>query len=229
MKQYIENKMKKLISLSLSSALLLLLLASCSSRYVGVKASDMGEVAFFQPRAIQFFFSSSTAPREPSLSKASEQLMEDLITSRRYAFSDMIAMDYGDKDSDIARWINGFSDLEMSDAKHLRVPKSLSEKIKASGHRYGIVVHAYGYIKSNELYDKERLAKLVDNILRSLFNDTPRYSSSDQYGNALYAAVVDTKTDRVVYFSRVLSNADHPLSRRCVGEQMKTLLRDFER
>ena len=47
--------------------------------------------------------------------------------------------------------------------------------------------------------------------------------------DALYAAVVDTKTDRVVYYSRVLSNADHPLSRKYVGEQMKKLLRDFER
>lgn len=229
MKQSIDNIMKKLFSISVYAAALLLLLSSCTSRYVGVKASDMGEIAFFQPRAIQFFFSSNTAPREPSLSKASEELMEDLIISRRYDFSDMIAMDYDDKDSDIARWIDGFSDLEMSDAKHLRVPRSLSEKIVASGHRYGIVVHAYGYIQSQELYDKEKLAELVDNIIRALFNDTPRYSYNDQYGNALYAAVVDTKTDRVVYYSRVLSNADHPLSRKYVGEQMKKLLRDFER
>ncbi len=98
--------------------------------------------------------------------------MADLINSRRYPFSDMIALDYD---------------------------------------------------------DKERMAELVGNIIRAVFNETPRYSFNDQYGNALYAAVVDTQTDRVVYYSRVLSNADHPLNRGCVSEQMKKLLRDFER
>lgn len=222
--------MKRLVSLSAVGAILLFVLTSCmTSRYSATKPSDMGEIAFFQPRALQYYFSSDSAPREPSLSDASETLMADLINSRRYPFSDMIALDYDDKDSDIARWIDGFSDLEPNDAKQLRVPKSLREKIVASGHRYGIVVHSYGYIKSNEMYDKERMAELVGNIIRAVFNETPRYSFNDQYGNALYAAVVDTQTDRVVYYSRVLSNADHPLNRGCVSEQMKKLLRDFER
>ncbi len=222
--------MKKWFSVSVAAVVMLLMLTSCmTSRYSGTNPSEMGELAFFQPRANQFYFESSTAPREPSLSAASEELMADLINSRRYPFSDMIPMDYADADSEIARWINGFSDLEVSDAKHLRVPRQLTEKIVASGHRYGIVIHSYGYIKSNERYDKEKMAELVDNIIRALFNETPRYSYNDQYGNALYAAVVDTQTDRVVYYSRVLSNADHPLSRGCVSEQMKKLLKDFER
>ena len=222
--------MKKWFSVSVAAVVMLLMLTSCmTSRYSGTNPSEMGELAFFQPRANQFYFESSTAPREPSLSAASEELMADLINSRRYPFSEMIPMDYADADSDIAKWINGFSDLEVNDAKNLRVPRQLTEKIVASGHRYGIVVHAYGYIKSNERYDKEKMAELVGNIIRAVFNETPRYSYNDKYGNALYAAVVDTKTDRVVYFSRVLSNADHPLNRGCVGEQMKSLLKDFER
>lgn len=59
--------------------------------------------------------------------------MADLINSRRYPFSDMIALDYD---------------------------------------------------------DKERMAELVGNIIRAVFNETPRYSFNDQYGNALYAAVL---------------------------------------
>ena len=155
--------------------------------------------------------------------------MTSIVTTRRYPFSDVIAADYEGADKDVAKWIDTFSDIEPSDAKYLKVPKSLHDKIVASGHRYGIVLHSYGYIKSNDLYDKERMAKLVGDIVRAVFNSTPRYSSVEQYGNALYAAVIDTQTDRVVYFSRVLSNADHPLHRPHVTEQMRKLLKDFER
>ena len=221
----------KYVKLILTAAAAMLMMASCmTSRYTSdVKVSQIDELAFIQPRAIQFYFVTSTAYREPSLSEASEDLMEDLITSHRYPFSDKIDADYSDKDTDIAKWIDGFSTLEFRDAKHLRVPKGLHNKIVESGHRYGIVVHSYGYIESKEVYDKEKLDKLVEDIVRSLFNQTPRYATIEQYGNALYAAVIDTQTDRVVYFSRVLSNADHPLSRYCVGGQMKKLLKDFER
>ena len=223
--------MRRLSSLLLTTAAALLMLASCmTSRYTSdINVSQIDEIAFFQPRAIQFFFATKTSFREESLSAASETLMEDLITSYRYPFSDKIAMDYADKDRDVAKWIDGFSDLEVSDAKRLRVPRSLHDKIVESGHRYGIVVHSYGYIQSQEMYDQERFDKLVEDIVRTLFNQTPRYATIEQYGNALYAAVIDSQTDRVIYFSRVLSNADHPLSRACVGGQMKKLLKDFER
>ncbi len=224
--------MKQLNSLLFCAAAALLMLTSCmTSRYTSsdVKVSQIDELAFIEPRAYQLFFTTTTSERVKSLCEASEDLMEDLITSYRYPFSEKIPMDYADEDKDIARWIDGFSDLEVSDAKNLRVPKGLHNKIVESGHRYGIVVHSYGYIQSQELYDKERFDKLVEDIVRTLFNQTPRYATIEQYGNALYAAVIDTQTDRVVYYSRVLSNADHPLSRYCVSGQMKKLLKPFER
>ena len=110
-----------------------MMLTSCmTSRYnSGVNVSQIDELAFIQPRAYQLFFSTNTSSRVESLSEASEDLMEDLITSYRYPFSDMVAADYAGKDKDIARWIDGFSDLEVSDAKNLRVPKGLHDKIVA--------------------------------------------------------------------------------------------------
>jgi hypothetical protein len=159
---------------------------------------------------------------------ASEQLVTDIITSSRYPFTDPVAADYKGEGASIAKWIDRFSDLESSDIPRLKVPKALTELIKSTGHRYGIVVHAYGYIESKEAYNQEKLEELVGNVLRTVLDEPKRYTAGDQAGNALYTAVIDTQTDQVIYFNSVLSNADHPLSRRNVGSQMKSLLKKFD-
>ena len=175
-----------------------------------------------------YYFSPESGYLDSSLVAGSEELITEIITSNRYPFTDPVAADYEGKGASIASWIDRFSDLESSDIPRLKVPKALTELIKSTGHRYGIVVHAYGYIKSNELYDQEKMEELVGNIIRTVFDEPKRYTAGDQVGNALYTAVIDTQTDRVIYFNSVLSNADHPLSRRNVGSQMKSLLRKFD-
>lgn len=203
---------------------------SCATTYTasGTNVSKINELAFIEPKSLMYYFDSpKTGYLDSSLVVASEQLVTDLITSSRYPFTDPIAADYNGEGASIAKWIDIFSDLESSDIKNLRVPEALSKLIKSTGHRYGIVVHAYGYIESNEAYDHEKMVELVGNVIRTVFNEPKRYTAGDQVGNALYTAVIDTQTDRVIYFNSVLSNADHPLSRRDVGNQLKSLLRKF--
>ena len=72
------------------------------------------------------------------------------------------------------------------------------------------------------------MAELVGNVIRTIFDEPKRYTAGDQVGNTLYTAVIDTQTNRVVYFNSVLSNADHPLSRRDVNNQLKSLLKKFK-
>ena len=204
--------------------------SSCGATYTasGTNVSKIDELAFIEPRSLMYYFSPESGYLDSSLVVGSEELITEIITSNRYPFTDPVAADYEGKGASIANWIDRFSDLESSDIPRLKVPKALTELIKSTGHRYGIVVHAYGYIKSNELYDQEKLEELVGNIIRTVFDEPKRYTAGDQVGNALYTAVIDTQTDRVIYFNSVLSNADHPLSRRNVGSQMKSLLRKFD-
>ncbi len=204
--------------------------SSCATTYTasGTNVSKIDELAFIEPRSLIYYFSPESGYLDSSLVAGSEELITEIITSNRYPFTDPVAADYEGKGASIASWIDRFSDLESSDIPRLKVPKALTELIKSTGHRYGIVVHAYGYIKSNELYDQEKLEELVGNIIRTVFDEPKSYTAGDQVGNALYTAVIDTQTDRVIYFNSVLSNADHPLSRRNVGSQMKSLLRKFD-
>lgn len=206
------------------------LFSSCATTYTasGTNVSKIDELAFIEPRSLMYYFSPESGYLDSSLVVGSEELITEIITSNRYPFTDPVAADYEGEGASIAKWIDSFSDLESSDIPRLKVPKALTELIKSTGHRYGLVVHAYGYIKSNELYDQEKLEELVGNILRTVFDEPKRYTAGDQAGNALYTAVIDTQTDRVIYFNSVLSNADHPLSRRNVGSQMKRLLKKFD-
>ena len=223
------NRNKKLLLALVGILFSASMLTSCGITYSasGTNVSKIDELAFIEPKSLMYYFTPNSGYLDSSLVAGSEQLITEIITSNRYPFTDPVAADYTGKGAPIAKWIDRFSDLESSDIKNLRVPKELTDLIKSTGHRYGIVVHAYGYIKSNELYDQEKLEELVGNIIRSVFDEPKRYTAGDQVGNALYTAVIDTQTDRVIYFHSVLSNADHPLSRRDVGNQMKSLLKKF--
>ena len=224
------SKSKKLLLAIVGILFTAAMFSSCATTYTasGTNVSKIDELAFIEPRSLMYYFSPESGYLDSSLVVGSEELITEIITSNRYPFTDPVAADYEGKGASIANWIDRFSDLESSDIPRLKVPKALTELIKSTGHRYGIVVHAYGYIKSNELYDQEKLEELVGNIIRTVFDEPKRYTAGDQVGNALYTAVIDTQTDRVVYFNSVLSNADHPLSRRDVNNQMKSLLRKFD-
>ena len=224
------KKSKRILVSILGILFVATMFSSCATTYTasGTNVSKIDELAFIEPRSLIYYFSPESGYLDSSLVVGSEELVTEIITSSRYPFTDPVAADYEGKGASIANWIDRFSDLESSDIPRLIVPKALTELIKSTGHRYGIVVHAYGYIKSNELYDQEKLEELVGNIIRTVFDEPKRYTAGDQVGNALYTAVIDTQTDRVIYFNSVLSNADHPLSRRNVGSQMKSLLRKFD-
>ena len=224
------KKSKRILVSILGILFVATMFSSCATTYTasGTNVSKIDELALIEPRSLIYYFSPESGYLDSSLVVGSEELITEIITSSRYPFTDPVAADYEGKGASIANWIDRFSDLESSDIPRLKVPKALTELIKSTGHRYGIVVHAYGYIKSNELYDQEKLEELVGNIIRTVFDEPKRYTAGDQVGNALYTAVIDTQTDRVIYFNSVLSNADHPLSRRNVGSQMKSLLRKFD-
>ncbi len=224
------KKSKRILVSILGILFVATMFSSCATTYTasGTNVSKIDELAFIEPRSLIYYFSPESGYLDSSLVVGSEELVTEIITSSRYPFTDPVAADYEGKGASIANWIDRFSDLESSDIPRLKVPKALTELIKSTGHRYGIVVHAYGYIKSNELYDQEKLEELVGNIIRTVFDEPKRYTAGDQVGNALYTAVIDTQTDRVIYFNSVLSNADHPLSRKNVGSQMKSLLRKFD-
>ena len=224
------KKSKRILVSILGILFVATMFSSCATTYTasGTNVSKIDELAIIEPRSLIYYFSPESGYLDSSLVVGSEELITEIITSSRYPFTDPVAADYEGKGASIANWIDRFSDLESSDIPRLKVPKALTELIKSTGHRYGIVVHAYGYIKSNELYDQEKLEELVGNIIRTVFDEPKRYTAGDQVGNALYTAVIDTQTDRVIYFNSVLSNADHPLSRRNVGSQMKSLLRKFD-
>ena len=227
--------MKKLVSfwLSLSAILLAAVaLSSCGASYAakGANVSEIDELALIQPKSLIAYYD---APEhgfiEPSLCGASEQLLTDLLTSRRYPFTDPVPADYSGEGAAIGKWIDSFIDLDSSDISRLRVPKALSALVKSTGHRYGIVVHANGYIESDETYTPEVITEFVDAVVSTVFDLTKTYHANDRIGNALYTAVIDAETNSVIYFNSILSNADHPLSRKDVGAQMDRLLKKFDK
>lgn len=175
--------MRKHLTIGLLIAGILLaaiMFSSCGATYTasGTNVSKIDELALIEPHSIIFYYDNpKTGYSEASLTSASEELLTELITSTNYPFTDPVSADYGGEGAPIAKWIETFADLESSDIKNLRVPKALTELIKSTNHRYGIVVHAHGLSKATKRTIKQKWlnwwAMSSEQFLMNL-SDTPQ-------------------------------------------------------
>ncbi len=218
--------------------------ASCGpTRYTtsNVNLSTVDEFAFIQPYSyIVVYNDENKGYYEEESSDRATNIITNIISMERFPFSDVIPADYKDANSDIAKWMGNFPDVDPSKIGRMRVPKSLHKLIADSGNRYGIVIYSYGYIQTKAGYQREKVEKAASKVLDSaiekltgisgLTNPSKNYYVSDPYGNILYCAVVDSQTDEVVHFvNETPTLASHPTENRDVNELVHKLLKEFIR
>ena len=129
------KKSKRILVSILGILFVATMFSSCATTYTasGTNVSKIDELAFIEPRSLMYYYSPESGYLDSSLVAGSEELITEIITSNRFPFTDPVAADYEGKGASIANWIDRFSDLESSDIPRLKVPKALTELIKATG------------------------------------------------------------------------------------------------
>ena len=199
---------------------------------------SVNEYAFIEPYSHVIYYNERNRPMyDAGLSRDAAHVIRDVIESERYPFTRAIRMDYQGSDASVARWLDSFVDMSVSRAGRLRVPDALVEKIKRSGHRYGIVFYSYGHIQSEEgrrLEELERVTvraieKLADKIADKKKKSNPTYiPRTEPYNNTVYYAIVDSQTGSIVDFG--INNTffySNPISASDVRDNLDALLKDL--
>jgi hypothetical protein len=224
--------------------LALLALTACgASRHTAsdVNLSAVPEFAFIQPYSfIVCYGDDGKGAYDEGDSKKATSLIENIINSERFPFSEMIPADYSGDNVDIQNWFRNFEDIDPAKSSRLRVPKSLRKLIDKSGLRYAIVIYSYGYTQTKVGYQREKIEKAAGKVIdkavesltgiRGLTNPSQNYYVSDPYGNIMFCAVIDGETDRVVHFVKETPTfASHPTESDYVSELLHKLLKEFIR
>ena len=217
----------------------LLAIACGPSRYTApdVNLASIREFAFFEPYAVVTGYDANNqAYYDAADSRTEARMISGIIESERFPFTDMIPVEYEDKYTDDLRWISNFSQVDSTQIARLRVPKTFRRLMDASGCRYGVVIYAQGFIRSQEALQREAIVRGVARILDKVVEESTGKRThsyvpySSPYGNNMYLAVIDGETDRVVYFVKESPfGYSNPISQSDVYELVHKLLKDFIR
>ena len=199
---------------------------------------SVDEYAFVEPYSHVILYNERNRPMyDAGLSRDAAHVIRDVIESERYPFTRAIRMDYQGKDASVARWLDSFVDMSASRAGRLRVPDALVQKVRNSGHRYGIVFYSYGHIQSEEgrrLEELERAAvrvieTIADKIADKKKKSNPTYiPRTEPYNNTIYYAIIDSQTSSIVDLG--INNSffySNPVNASDVRDNLDALLKDL--
>ena len=223
----------------LFAAALLTVSACGPARYASdFNLKSVDEYAFFEPYSHVIYYNERNNPMyDAGLSEDAAIVLKDVIESERYPFTRAIPMDYRGNDAAIARWLDSFADMGVYHAGRLRIPDALVDKVRESGHRYGIVFYSYGHIQSEEgrrLEEMERAAvRLVEKIADKIAEKKSRPSyipRTEPYNNKIYYAIIDAQTGGIADLG--IENAffySNPVNASDVRDILSSLLKEMVR
>ena len=234
-----------------AAAAILLMAVSCgpitynSADNMNLRTID--EFAFIEPVADILYYDHRNRPAyDYDLSDDAADLIESIIMSQRYPFSDPIYMDYDREGRSTRKWIQNLGDISTGRLDRVRVPNDLRRAIEDSGHRYGVVIYTSGYIRSREAirYEERQeaigdaIGAFIDALSKKNKDDDKKKSSSTTtyhstenktpYDSRLYCVVIDAERDEIIHYIHPLPFFEKdPLDGRDVEQMLSRLLRDF--
>ena len=163
-----------------------------------------------------------------TLSGVSETLIAGLVDEMGVPVSDRIELDDKQKEEATAfmRYLVGH------DAKNLDkfpIPGMLDEILEAQGSRYGLLLVAQGMTRDRKGYRKEAVKGALMGVATAILTlgTVVMYSTPDMYASQVFAVVLDSETDQVVFFNTTKLQETNPLHSEPVREQLSKLLKDY--
>ena len=165
-----------------------------------------------------------------TLSIISETLITRLVDEMGVPVSGRIELNDDEKEEAFA-FLRYLYERDWETLDTFPIPDLLDKALEAQGYRYGLVLVARGMTRDAKEYAKEvALNVLVDVALTVLIPGTAVVPiPSDSCYSQISAAVLDSETDRIVFYNATVPKEKNPLRPGPVQKQLNKLLKDFLR
>ena len=226
----ILDLMKKAHILLLLS--LVLTLSSCGAAryYAGFtpEAAKKGMVVL-GPSSVQYYIDKQNKEAyDDSLSTASESLIATVLEELNLPVSQRVQLDSVQKEEAVA-----FMRFITAKDKKLRgdypIPGLFDELLESKGQRYGLLIYADGMSRDTKGYAKE----VAKDVLLGVATAVLTMGTMSVYGTSvycvshIYVAILDSDTDRVVFYNSSVPRESHPLKPNPVRKQLEDVFKDF--
>ena len=224
---YIE--MKKILILLLCAAAL----SSCATArfYSGFKPSAYGDLALLEPISHQFYLDSRDKEYySDSLSIVSENLMAGLTPAIGVPVNALLPLDSLQREEAEA-FMEYVAAHDRRLAGDFKIPTALDEVLEESGYRYGLLLFADGVSRDVGDYIGKAALGMGLGILTAILTMgmVSVYTYPTPAVSLMYAAVLDSETDRIVFYNLREYEDLNTTSEKSVRRQLSHLLKDFRK
>ena len=214
--------------------LVVLAVSSCATaRYYGgfTPENARHDMALMGPvSSIYYLDENYNESFNDTLSIISETLITRLVDEMGVPVSGRIELNDDEKEEAFA-FLRYLYERDWETLDTFPIPDLLDKALEAQGYRYGLVLVARGMTRDAKEYAKEvALNVLVDVALTVLIPGTAVVPiPSDSCYSQISAAVLDSETDRIVFYNATVPKEKNPLRSGTVQKQLNKLLKDFLR
>ena len=211
---------------------LVLTLSSCGAAryYAGFTPGAAKEgMVVLGPSSVQYYIDKQNKEAyDDSLSTASESLIATIVEELNLPVTQRVQLDSVQKEEAIA-----FMRFITAQDKELRgdypIPDLFDELLESKGERYGLLIYADGMSRDTKGYAKE----VAKDVLLGVATAVLTMGAMSVYGTPvssvshIYVAILDSETDRVVFYNSSVPQESHPLKHNPVRMQLEDIFKDF--
>ena len=211
---------------------LVLTLSSCGAAryYAGFTPGAAKEgMVVLGPSSVQYYIDKQNKEAyDDSLSTASESLIATILEELNLPVTQRVQLDSVQKEEAIA-----FMRFITAQDKELRgdypIPDLFDELLESKGERYGLLIYADGMSRDTKGFAKE----VAKGVLLGVATAVLTMGAMSVYGTPvssvshIYVAILDSETDRVVFYNSSVPQESHPLKHNPVRMQLEDIFKDF--
>ncbi|MBO7070177.1 MAG: hypothetical protein J6W09_02660 [Bacteroidales bacterium] len=215
-------------------------LASCSAyRYVAKDAPEIEEMTLVIPYSRIYYVDKEGDKYDSLRSSDQQKMLAGILMTSGLNINKTINVEGLPNQEELDADILFLPGLDPKKVDEVIADGPLEDLIRQSGARYGMVFFSEGFIKDKALYRKELTTAILAGVAGAVVGGaiggaTGVYVSpvvsyvGMAYGTALFTMVVDTETNKIVYYNRTKVEEVDPMKMESISSLIQNkLLRKF--
>lgn len=220
-----------------------LLSASCSTyHYVSEDAASVDDITLILPYSRVFYIDKDGESYDEKQSVEQQKILTGLLYGMGLPIKDTLNVVGLPNQKDLDEEISFLPAINPKEVGNLNSDGPVDKLLEKAGARYGLIIFSEGFVKDKALYKSEVAKTLIVGIVGGLVGSaiggalggsgiglsyvaTPGWA----YGSSLYAMLIDTQTDKVLYYNRVNPEERNPMKSETLASQLEKLLKKLPR